>query len=86
MIFIIYLIIEQVQSMIQLKIEYFYQFWSYIDIGRIVCLWTSDGIYLWRYFEVKRIGDLFEETNGYVYINLQWIIYVNDLFIYLLFF
>jgi len=55
--------IEQVQSMIQLKIKYFYQFWFYIDIGIIACLWTSVGIYVWRYFESKHIGDLFNETN-----------------------
>jgi len=84
MILIIYLIIEQVQSMIELKIKYFYQFWCYIDIGIILCSWTSVGIYIWRYFQVKHISDLFRETNGYVYINLQWIVYVNDLFIYLI--
>ena len=84
MIFIIYMMIEQIQSLLQLKMKYFHQFWSYIDVGIIVCSWTSVGIYIWRYNESKRIGNLFKETNGYVYINLQLAVYINDLLINLL--
>ena len=76
--------IEQVQSLLQLKMKYFYRFWSYVDIGIIVCSWTSVGIYIWRYNESKRLGNLFEETNGYVYINLQMAVYINNLLINLL--
>ncbi len=76
--------IEQVRSIFQLKMKYFYQFWSYVDIGIIVCSWTSVGIYVWKYFESNRIGNLFKETNGYVYINLQMSAYINDLLIVLI--
>jgi hypothetical protein len=75
------MMIEQVRSIFQLKMKYFYQFWSYVDIGIIVCSWTSVGIYVWKYFESNRIGNLFKETNGYVYINLQMSAYINDLLI-----
>jgi len=75
------MMIEQVQIFIRLKIKYFSQFWSYIDIGIIICSWTSVGIYVWKYFESNRIGNLFKETNGYVYINLQMSAYINDLLI-----
>ncbi len=84
MIFIVYMMIEQVQSLLQLKMKYFRQFWSYIDVGIIVCSWTSVGIYIWRYNESKRIGNLFKETNGYVYVNLQMAVYINNLLINLL--
>jgi hypothetical protein len=36
------------------------------------------GIYIWRYHEYSRINELFKQTNGYVYINLQLASYVND--------
>jgi hypothetical protein len=75
------MIIEQVQIFFRLKIKYFSQFWSYIDVSIIICSWTSVGIYVWKYFESNRIGNLFKETNGYVYINLQMSAYINDLLI-----
>ncbi|CAF1590851.1 unnamed protein product, partial [Adineta steineri] len=42
------------------------------------------GVYFWRFQEANRIGELFEQTNGYVYINLQLAIYVNDILTFLL--
>jgi hypothetical protein len=36
------------------------------------------GIYIWRYHECLRISELFKQTNGYVYINLQLASYVNE--------
>ena len=84
MIFIIYMMILEIQSLIKLKWKYFKQFWSLINVGIIVCSWITVGIYIWRYQESNRIGDLFASTNGYVYINLQLAVYVSDLYIYLL--
>jgi hypothetical protein len=81
MIFIIYMMIEQTQSFLQLKGKYFRQFWPYVDVGIIVCSWTSIGIYVWRYNESNRVGNLFKQTNGYVYINLQVSSYINNLLI-----
>ena len=78
------MIIEQVKSILQLRMNYFRQFWSYIDIGIIVCSCASVGIYTRRYFEFQRLGDLFKETNGYVYINLQLSVSINDVLIYLI--
>jgi hypothetical protein len=76
--------IGEIQLFFKLKIKYFRQFWSLINLGIIVCSWTSLAIYIWRYQQSIQIGDLLEETNGYVYINLQLPAYVNDIYIYLL--
>ena len=84
MIFIIYFMFIEIQSFFKLKLNYFYQFWSYIEVGIIVCSWSCIGIYIWRYKEFKRISSLFQQTNGYVYINLQLSAYVNDILTYLL--
>jgi polycystin 1L2 len=83
MIFIIYFMWMEVQSLFSYKWSYFRQFWSYIEIGIIVCSWSSIGIYILRYREYKRISSLFEQTNGYVYINLQYATYINDILTYL---
>ncbi|UJR25703.1 hypothetical protein I4U23_007054 [Adineta vaga] len=84
LIMIIYLMYIEIRSMIELKMNYFRRFWSYIELGIIICSWISVGIYIWRHFQFQHIGDLFKETNGYVYVNLQSAAYVNDILTYLL--
>ncbi|CAF3969202.1 unnamed protein product, partial [Adineta steineri] len=84
MIIILYFMWIEIRSVLKLKWKYFQQFWSYIEIGIICCSWINIGIYIWRYNECKRIGKLFNETNGYVYINLQLTSYINDILIFLL--
>jgi len=73
----------ELQLFFQLKWNYFYEFWSLIQVGIIICSWIGVGIYIWRYHECSRIGKLFEETNGYVYINLQLATYINDFLTFL---
>ncbi len=65
-------------------LAYFRDFWSYPDIGIIACSWAGLGVYLWRIREGDRVGDLFRETNGYAYVNLQLASYVNDVLTFLL--
>jgi hypothetical protein len=84
MIFIVYLMICEIRSLINLKLAYFLQFWSFIEWAIIGCSWAGVGIYVWRYHEFTRIGTLFQQTNGYSYINLQLVAYMNDVFTFLL--
>ncbi|CAF0990516.1 unnamed protein product [Adineta steineri] len=67
-----------------MKSSYFYRFWSYIDVGIIGCSWEILGVYIWRYQKSTDIGNHFKKTNGYIFINLQVLIYVNDILTYLL--
>ena len=83
MMMIIYFMVIEIRLLFELKWKYFHRFWSMIEVGIIVCSWTSVGIYICRYQEFQRIGELFRETNGYVYINLQWSAYINDILIFL---
>jgi hypothetical protein len=41
------------------------------------------GIYIWRYHEYSRISKLFSQTNGYIYINLQLLTYINEFLTFL---
>lgn len=84
MVFILYFMMEEIRQILQMKLNYFYQFWSYIEWGVILSAWSSFGLYFWRYKELNRIGNLFQQTNGDVYINLQLAAYVNDILNYLL--
>lgn len=79
MILIIYFMLKEIRSFIRLKRNYFRQFWSLIDLGIIGCSWSSVGVYIWRYRESNRISQIFEQTNGYTYVNFQRTVYVNDL-------
>ncbi|CAF1043359.1 unnamed protein product [Rotaria sordida] len=83
-IFIIYFIIIEIRLLFQLKLNYFCQFRSLIELGIIVCSLGNVVVYLWRFQECKRISRLFKETNGYVYINLEFAVYVNDLLTFFL--
>ena len=83
MILIIYLMFIQIELFFKLKCNYFLEFWSILELGLIVCSWSGIGIYICGYREFKRIGELFETTNGYVYINLQLASYFNDILTFL---
>ncbi|CAF1417311.1 unnamed protein product, partial [Adineta steineri] len=82
--FIIYFMIIEIQLIFELRLKYFHQFWSIIQLGIIGCSLGSIGVYFWRFQETNRISQLFEQTNGYVYINLQLAVYVNDILTFLL--
>jgi hypothetical protein len=69
----------EIGLLFKFKWNYLCQFWSLIEMGIIICSWTAGAIYLWQYEELKRIENLFKQTNGYVFINLQLSSYVNNL-------
>ena len=83
-VFIVYFMIMEVRSMIRLKKFYFRHAWSYIELGIIFCSWAAVGIHIWRTKEASRIGSLFRETNGGIYLNFQLLAYINDIFSFLL--
>ncbi|CAF1533194.1 unnamed protein product, partial [Adineta steineri] len=82
--FITYFMIIEIRSLFELRLKYFHQFWSLIQLGIIGCSLGSIGVYFWRFQETNRISQLFEQTNGYIYINLQLAVYVNDILTFLL--
>ncbi|CAF1401522.1 unnamed protein product [Adineta steineri] len=79
MLFIIYYMILEIKTVIKMKSSYFYRFWSYIDVGIIGCSWGILGVYIWRYQKSIDVGNRFQETNGYTFINLQVATYINDI-------
>jgi len=79
MFLIIYIMYQEIQKLFRLKLKYFRQFWSWIQFGIIICSWINLAIYIWHLKETNRISQLFEQTNGYIYINLQFSVYINDL-------
>ncbi|CAF4098382.1 unnamed protein product [Adineta steineri] len=82
--FIIYFMIIEIRLVLELRLKYFHQFWSLIQLGIIGCSLGSIGVYFWRFQETNRISHLFKQTNGYIYINLQLAVYVNDILTFLL--
>ena len=76
--------IKEVRAIHQMKWNYIRQFWPYIQWGIIVSSWTALGLYVWRYQEMTRIGNLFKITSGSAYVNLQLATYIDDLLTFLL--
>jgi hypothetical protein len=66
--------LNEIKVLFKIKLIYFRQFWSLIQLGIIGSSIGSIGVYFWR----------FQETNGYVYINLQLAVYINNILTYLL--
>ena len=81
---ILYSMVEEFRLFSRLKRKYFLRCWSYVEVGIISCSWTAVAIYIWRYQQSKDLGERFQQTRGFVYINLQLSTYVNDLFTFLL--
>lgn len=75
---------REIRSLCKRRMAYFRDFWSYPEIGIIACSWAGLGVYIWRIYEGNRVGQLFKETNGYAYVNLQLATYVNDALTFLL--
>ncbi|CAF4146169.1 unnamed protein product, partial [Adineta steineri] len=69
--FIIYSIIIEIQLIFELRLKYFHQFWSIIQLGIIGCSLGSIGVYFWRFQEAKRISQSFEQTNGLKRLNQE---------------
>ena len=76
--------IKEVRAIHQMKWNYIRQFWPYIQWGIIMSSWTALGLYVWRYQEMTRIGNLFKMTSGSAYVNLQLATYIDDLLTFLL--
>ncbi len=83
MLFIIYFMLKQFRLLIELKRSYLRQFWSFIGTRIIICSWIVVRISIWWYQELNHIQSLFKQINGYVYINLQFVSYVNDILTFL---
>ena len=69
---------EELKFYFRLKRNYFFRFWSWIEFGLIICSWMGVGLYIYRYRECLRISQLFTQPNGYIYINLQYLTYINN--------
>jgi hypothetical protein len=82
--FIVYFLLLEIRSFVRLKKAYFFQLWTYIELGVIICSWTNVGINFWRDREIKRIYTLLRERRDNAYVNFQFLVYVNDLFSFFL--
>ena len=79
MLFIVYSMFNEIQSLFRLKLKYLSEFWSMIELGIIISSWSCIGIFILMLNELNRISSLFKETNGYVYIDLELLTYLNDI-------
>jgi hypothetical protein len=77
--FILYLLVEQIKSILRLRWTYLTSLWSYLDLTLIVSSLCSFAMMVWKYVESKHVAGVFTETNGYAYVNLQALVYITDL-------
>jgi polycystin 1L2 len=83
MLFIIYFTVIEIHSFIKLKQNYFNSIWLLIQWGTIICSWIGLEIYIWRLREGSHLNELFLQTNGYKYINIETGVYYDNILTYL---
>ena len=81
---VVYLTVVEISEVVQMKRAYFRLFWSYVQWALIGCSWAGVPISVWTWSEMSKIGEVFRETNGYQFIDLGKVAYVEDVFTSLL--
>ncbi|CAF1129912.1 unnamed protein product [Adineta ricciae] len=80
LIIIMCLMIELVHSIKRMKIKYFHNVCSYVNMSIIICSWINMIIFALKYQQANIIENFFNETNDYVYIDLDYAIRLDKLF------
>ena len=84
LIFIVYLTVMEIRSLIRLKKTYFRSFRPLFEWGILGCSWAAVGIAVWRFNQNSRLLSLFRQTHSYQYVNLQSAVYIEKTFSLLL--
>ena len=92
MIFISIFMIKEIAKILKDRINYFKQFYNYIELVLISISWASLSFYLYRLYSSYEVYNLLKKSkkdfiqsiqiNSFIqsaFINLQYIIYCNDL-------
>ncbi|CAF3773960.1 unnamed protein product [Rotaria sp. Silwood1] len=74
-----YYIYIKIRLIIEHRLSYIKQIWSYINWTIIIFSWIGVGFHFMRQAELKRLGKLFKFSHGYYPINLQFVSYLNNL-------
>lgn len=80
----IYLMVVELQRLFERRWSYFRQFWSYIELGLIICAWLAAIIYLYLSRESNSLHRFFLEKIHLKFVNLQRMVLLDDLFTCLL--
>ena len=80
LVFVIDLMLEEIQQIFYLKRRYFHQVWSYLQWSIIVCSWSAFGCYFWRQHKIQHITKYFHQTHGYAFVSLQFVTLINQTF------
>jgi hypothetical protein len=50
-----------------------------IQWGTILCSWTGLDIYVWRFHGGSRLNEIFHQTKGSKYLNIQLAVYIDEI-------
>lgn len=69
---IIYFTYTEIRLLVKLKIQ-----WCII-----ICSWIGLGVYIWRFYQVSQIQKFFHQTNGYQYLNIQHVVFIDQILLF----
>ena len=74
-----YLILQQIQSIIQRRCEHLKNVWTYVDLLIVACASAVTGLVICKYRQVRSVTDQLQASKGYTPISLQSLLSINDL-------
>jgi polycystin 1L2 len=79
--FVIFFMIKEAKLLFRLRIEYFRQFWNYVELSIIAFSWAALAIYLYRLYAANNITNEFKQNSSLssYFVKLQVISYWNDI-------
>jgi hypothetical protein len=73
-----YLSVGVVRTMMKEGRKYGLVFWSYVDVVLLVSSWCCLGLLVWKNVRSSAVGEEFGRTNGYAYVNVRGVVYVES--------
>ena len=75
----VYLVIQQILSVIQQRCEYLKNIWTYFDLLSVGFSSAAIGLVICKYRQVQSVRDRLQTTRGYTPISLSALLSIDDL-------
>ncbi|GAB6020442.1 polycystic kidney disease 1-like 2 [Chamberlinius hualienensis] len=76
----LYFLFSELRQMCQQKKKWFSSYWNYAEILMILLSLAAIGVYVVRYIYTQRMIVRFNDTKGKVYVNLNYVYLIDQVF------
>ena len=69
----LFFIVKEARNLYKTRLEYFKQFWNYVEIVIITMSVCAIAMYVYRLFVALELTEKFEKSNGNEYMKFQYV-------------